>query len=162
MRLTHQNEKGEASMVDVGAKEPTARKALARAKLSMKPQTLSLLLQGNLLKGDALAVARVAGIMAAKKTPDLIPLCHSLALNSVEINFSKVGEGELLVEATASCFGKTGVEMEAMTAVTLAALTVYDMCKGVEKGIRIVDIYLVEKLGGKSGEYKAESGEKLE
>ncbi|HOO25000.1 MAG TPA: cyclic pyranopterin monophosphate synthase MoaC [Clostridiales bacterium] len=162
MRLTHQNEKGEASMVDVGAKELTARKAKALAKLFMKPQTLSLLLQGNLPKGDALAVARVAGIMAAKKTPALIPLCHSLSLDSVEVNFKKVGEGELLVEAVASCFGKTGVEMEAMTAVTLAALTIYDMCKGVEKGIKIGEIYLAEKSGGKSGDYRAESGEKLE
>ena len=158
MRLTHQNEKGQASMVDISAKEPSYRTATAKACLHMKSETLALLFEGKLPKGDALGVARVAGIMAAKKTADLIPLCHPLAPDCVELTFDHDNKGKLYIYATASCFGKTGVEMEAMTAATVAALTLYDMCKGVEKGIVIKDIYLLEKTGGKSGDYRAESG----
>ncbi len=137
-------------MVDVSEKPPTSREAVARGLVVMKPATLSLLKEGKLPKGETLAVAQVAGIMAAKQTSNLIPMCHLLMLDEVKVEFAFVAEG---VEITARirCTGKTGVEMEALTAVSMTALTIYDMCKAVERGIRIEGIRLIRKSGGKSG-----------
>ena len=137
-------------MVDVSEKPPTSREAVARGLVVMKPATLSLLKEGKLPKGETLAVAQVAGIMAAKQTSNLIPMCHLLILDEVKVEFAFVAEG---VEITARirCTGKTGVEMEALTAVSMTALTIYDMCKAVERGIRIEGIRLIRKSGGKSG-----------
>lgn len=152
--LTHLDEQGRARMVDVGAKDITERRATARARLRTNPETLARILQGDLPKGDVLAVARVAGIMAAKKTPDLIPLCHPLPLSSVEIAFVPGAEpGVLEVEARVAVTARTGAEMEAMTAVTVAGLTVYDMCKAVDKAMVLTDVRLVAKSGGKSGTF---------
>lgn len=152
--LTHLDPKGRARMVDVSAKTPSKRLALARAQVLMKPQTLSLLISGGLPKGDALASARLAGIMAAKKTPELIPLCHPIEIGSVTVDFkSNAKTGAVEIEAQVSGTAKTGYEMEALTAVTVAALTLYDMVKAVEKGVKIQEIRLVKKSGGKSGEW---------
>ncbi|MEM9074871.1 MAG: cyclic pyranopterin monophosphate synthase MoaC [Myxococcota bacterium] len=150
-KLTHLDDEGRARMVDVGAKDVTAREATARAQVRMAPETLVQLREGNTPKGDVLGTARIAGIQAAKKTPELIPLCHAIALTSVEVRFEEVGEDTLEVRATARCRDRTGVEMEAMTAATVAALTVYDKLKAVDRGIVIGDVALLEKKGGKTG-----------
>lgn len=153
--LSHLDERGAARMVDVSAKAETVRTARAEALVVMQPATLELIVSGGSPKGDVLAVARVAGIMGAKRTSELIPLCHPLPLSSVTVDFEATGFGTLRVEAVARTTGKTGVEMEALTAVTIAALTVYDMCKAAEKGIRIEGVRLLEKQGGKSGAWTA-------
>jgi cyclic pyranopterin phosphate synthase len=152
--LTHLDESGRARMVDVGEKPVTSRRAVASGEVRMLPATLTLLTDGDLPKGDALAVARVAGIMAAKKTGELIPLCHPLGVDSVVVDLSPSGPDTLRIVATVSVTGRTGVEMEALTAVSVAALTVYDMCKAVDKEMTIGAIRLDEKSGGRSGDYK--------
>jgi len=144
-------------MVDVGAKPETNRTARASALVRMKPETLKLVRDKQLAKGDVLEVARLAGIMAAKKTADLIPLCHPLPLTSVKIDFAFPAEDALRIEATVSVFARTGVEMEALTAVSVAALTVYDMCKAVDRGMTIEAVRLEEKDGGKSGHFARDS-----
>ncbi len=153
MKLSHVDAKGRAHMVDVGDKEVTSREAVARATIRLRPETLALILAGEIPKGDVLATARLAGIMAAKRTWDLIPLCHPLELSAVEVSFRR-GEGQLEIQAVVRTTGRTGAEMEALTAVSVAALTVYDMCKAVEKGMTIDDVRLVKKSGGRSGEYR--------
>ncbi len=155
--FTHFNDQGDAVMVDVGEKAITERKATARGRVVMQPETLSMIRDGGVKKGDVLSVARLAGIMAAKKTPDLIPLCHPLALTSVSMTL-ELDEAASAVEIEATCKlkGRTGVEMEALTAVSAAALTVYDMCKAVDRGMRIEAVRLVQKSGGKSGDYSAD------
>lgn len=157
--LTHLDAKGQAHMVDVGAKGITEREAIARGRVIMSQPTLNLIMEGKVPKGDVLAVARVAGIMAAKKTGELIPLCHPLNLTSASVEFRPQGEGILEIEARVKTVGQTGVEMEALTAVSVAALTIYDMCKAVERGIVVTDIRLVKKSGGRSGTWQRE-GEK--
>lgn len=158
--LTHLDAKGAARMVDVGAKAVTERVAVARGRVLMGKSTLDLILEGHVPKGDVLAVARVAGIMAAKKTGSLIPLCHPLAISAVSIDFRPDRDaGALEIEARVKTTGQTGVEMEALTAVSVAALTIYDMCKAVERGMVIDNIKLIEKSGGRSGHYQRE-GEK--
>ncbi len=153
MELTHLDDQGQARMVDVGAKPDTAREAVAAGEVLVSPSTLELIRVGAVAKGDVLAVARVAGIMAAKRTPDLIPLCHPLALTAAEVDLQLDEErNAVLIEARVRCTGATGVEMEALTAVSVAALTVYDMCKAVERGIRIGNIRLLRKRGGRSGD----------
>jgi len=153
-KLTHLDETGAARMVDVGAKAVTEREAVARGAVTMQAQTLRLLRDGGHKKGDVIAVARVAGIQAAKKCWDLIPLCHPLMLTSVSLDFD-LDEASDRVEIAARCkvSGQTGVEMEAMTAVSVAALTIYDMCKAVDRSMRVTDICLVEKKGGQSGHW---------
>jgi|SRR5690606_11963996 cyclic pyranopterin phosphate synthase len=155
-RLTHFDAEGKAAMVDVSDKDVTERTATARGSVIMRPETLALITGGEVKKGDVLSVARLAGIMGAKRTPDLIPLCHPLALTSVKVDLS-VDPDRNAVDITATCrvAGRTGVEMEAMTAVAVAALTVYDMCKAVDRGMTLTDIRLVHKSGGKSGDYEA-------
>ena len=157
--LTHIGASGEAHMVDVGAKAETARGAVAEGSVAMAPATLRMILDGNAKKGDVLGTARIAGIMAAKKTHELIPLCHPLMLNkvSVEIDPDESLPG-LRVRATASVTGKTGVEMEALTAVSVACLTIYDMAKAVDRGMIISGIRLLEKSGGKSGDWHVDAG----
>lgn len=157
-QLTHIDEQGRARMVDVGAKAVTERIASAIAEVHMQPDTLALVLSGDTKKGDVLAVARIAGIQGAKKCSDLIPLCHPLALTSVEVHFD-ADESESLIRVTATCklSGKTGVEMEALTAASVAALTIYDMCKAVDRGMEIRNTCLVEKSGGKSGDWSREA-----
>ncbi|MCH8139950.1 MAG: cyclic pyranopterin monophosphate synthase MoaC [Proteobacteria bacterium] len=154
--LTHFDAKGKSRMVDVSDKEVTERVAVAAGSVVMAPDTMKLITEGGVKKGDVLSVARLAGIMGAKKTPDLIPLCHPLALNSVEVDLVCDPERNA-VDITATCkvTGRTGVEMEALTAAAVAALTVYDMCKAVDRGMRITEIRLVHKSGGKSGTYDA-------
>ena len=151
--LTHINEQGRARMVDVTDKAPTYREAVAEAIVKVSEQTMRLIKSGGMKKGDVLAVAQVAGIMAAKKTPELIPMCHPIALSGVDIAFS-LSDTEICIKATAKCAGSTGVEMEAMTAASAAALTVYDMCKAVQRDIEITNVRLLYKNGGKSGEFK--------
>ena len=154
--LTHLNERGEAHMVDVGDKDATRRRAVARAVLEAQPETVEAIIGGALKKGDALAVARIAGIMAAKKTADLIPLCHPIPLTKVEVEI--IGEGiALVITASAETTGQTGVEMEALTAASVTALTLYDMAKAFDRGMTITNVQLVEKTGGKSGDYRRES-----
>ena len=148
--LTHFNKEGRAKMVDVSNKDITARSAIARGIVKMKAETLELIQEGGIKKGDVLAVAQVAGIMGAKKTPGRIPMCHPIQVTGVDIGFSVLSDTELGVIATVRTLDRTGVEMEALTAVTIAALTVYDMCKAVDKTMMIGDIELVEKTGGKS------------
>lgn len=155
--LTHFDTDGNAVMVDVSDKAETERVAVARGKVVMAPETLALIQSRGLKKGDVLAVAQLAGIMGAKRTPDLIPLCHPLALTSVKVDLALAPEDNAVtIEATCKLRGRTGVEMEALTAVSVAALTVYDMVKAVDKSMRITDIHLVHKSGGKSGVYQAE------
>ena len=155
--LTHLDEHGAARMVDVGAKPDTERVAVAGGSVYMQPETLRLIRAGALKKGDVLIVARLAGIMAAKKTSDLIPLCHPLPLTQIDVDLSLDDEKSAVhITATARTVGKTGVEMEALTAVTVAALTVYDMAKAVDRGMRLSDIRLLEKHGGVHGDYVAE------
>jgi len=151
--LTHLNQKGEAHIVDVGGKDITARRAVARATLEAKRETIAAIAGGELKKGDALAVARIAGIMAAKKTSDLIPLCHPIALNKVEVDITADG-GLITILATVETNDRTGVEMEAMTAASVAALTLYDMAKGIDRAMRITTVELAEKSGGKSGDFR--------
>lgn len=152
--LTHLDEKGRARMVDVGEKEKTLRIAVARGSVSMRPEAFMQILKGGTAKGDVLAVARVAGIMAAKKTADLIPLCHPLPISFVSVDFSPDEEhSRIEIEATVKTVEKTGVEMEALTAVAVAALTIYDMCKAVDRAMVIENIRLERKEGGKSGLY---------
>ncbi len=156
--LTHFDESGQAHMVDVSAKAATAREAVAEGRVEMAPETLARVLEGSAKKGDVLGVARLAGIMAAKKTADLIPLCHPLALSRVALELEPdPALPGLRIRATVATSGQTGVEMEALTAVTVAALTIYDMLKAVEKGMRIEGIRLLRKSGGKSGPYEAEA-----
>jgi cyclic pyranopterin phosphate synthase len=154
--LTHIDAKGEARMVDVSAKPATERIAVAEGRVVMTKATLDLILSGNAKKGDVLGTARLAGIMAAKRTSDLIPLCHPLALSKVTLDIATDAKlPGCVVRATVKVTGPTGVEMEALTAVSVACLTIYDMIKAVERGIRIESIHLVEKKGGKSGHYRA-------
>lgn len=152
--LTHLDEAGKARMVDVGAKPQTARMAIAAGRIRMGAQALAAIRDGEVPKGDVLAAARIAGIMAAKKTAELIPLCHPLALDAVTVDFAFEADG-LRATATASLTGRTGVEMEALTAVSVALLTIYDMAKAIDKAMVIEDIHLAEKRGGKSGDWKA-------
>ncbi len=156
MALTHFDAAGRAAMVDVSAKDETSRTATARGRIVMAPATLALIREGRAGKGDVLGVARIAGIMAAKKTSDLIPLCHPLMISKVTVDLEPEGEDAVAIEATVKLSGKTGVGMEALTAVTVAALTVYDMVKAVDRGMRIEDVRLVHKAGGKSGEFHGE------
>lgn len=153
--LTHFDEGGRARMVDVGAKPETERTATARGEVRMAPETLALITEGRAKKGDVLAVARLAGIMAAKRTADLVPLCHPLALTKVEVDLVPVSPDRVEIEATVALKGRTGVEMEALTAVSVAALTVYDMVKAVDRGMVLGEIRLVHKAGGKSGEFSS-------
>ncbi len=156
-KLTHLDSTGNAHMVDVSDKDVTTRSATAKAKVEMLPETLALILEGKAKKGDVLATARIAGIMAAKKTHELIPLCHPLMISKVSVEFAPdVPSSAIEVTATVKVEGKTGVEMEALTACSVACLTLYDMCKAVDRGMRITDLRLVEKSGGKSGHYTAE------
>jgi len=155
-RLTHFDKQGKAAMVDVGAKPESERVAVARGRVTMKPDTLALVKAGQMGKGDVLAVARLAGIMAAKRTAELIPLCHPLALTSVAVDLTLDEAGSAVeIEARVALTGRTGVEMEALTAVSVAALTVYDMCKSADRSMTLSDIRLVHKSGGKSGTYEA-------
>lgn len=153
--LTHLDEKGQAKMVDVGGKDETAREAVAEALVKMSPATLKLVVDGQIKKGDVFGAARLAGIAAAKKTPDLIPLCHPLPLDAVGVDFDvDEKQSSIRVTATARVTARTGVEMEALTAAAVAALTIYDMCKAAEKGIEITDLRLLKKTGGKSGTWQ--------
>ncbi|SDC34670.1 cyclic pyranopterin monophosphate synthase MoaC [Belnapia rosea] len=153
--LTHFDAEGRAVMVDVGAKPETARQAIARGRIVMAPSTLDRIREGQMAKGDVLAVARIAGIMAAKRTADLIPLCHPLMLSKVTVDLTPAAPDAVEIEAVVALNGRTGVEMEALTAVTVAALTVYDMCKAVDRSMRIEAVRLSHKSGGKSGTYEA-------
>jgi cyclic pyranopterin phosphate synthase len=159
MTLTHVDEQGRARMVDVGAKPETERVAVARGRVAMRPETLGAIQAGTVGKGDVLTVAQIAGIQAAKRTHELIPMCHPLLLTHVAVELAS-GRSEaqawIDVEATVRCSGKTGVEMEALTAVSVAALTVYDMCKAADRTMRITDVHLVRKSGGKSGDWNLE------
>ena len=156
-RLTHFDKAGKAAMVDVTAKKESTRLAIAKARVTMLPATLTTILAGGAAKGDVLGVARLAGIMAAKRTADLIPLCHPLALSKVAVDF-RPDPAASAVEITATCKikGRTGVEMEALTAAAIAALTIYDMCKAVDRGMTVAELRLVHKSGGKSGTFTAD------
>ncbi len=157
-QLTHINASGEANMVDVSAKQETVREARAEAYVEMAPETLQLIVSGQHHKGDVFATARIAGIQAAKKTWDLIPLCHPLLLSKVEVQLEALPQSnQVRIESVCKLAGKTGVEMEALTAASVAALTIYDMCKAVQKDMLISGIRLLEKTGGKSGHFKVES-----
>lgn len=153
MELTHFDEQGRARMVDVSDKGETRRVAVARGKIEMQAETLERIRQGRIAKGDVLAVAQVAGIMAAKQTSSLIPMCHPLGITGADLAFEIVAPGTIEIEATVKVTGKTGVEMEALTAVSVAALTIYDMCKAIDKRMVIGEIRLMEKMGGKSGHF---------
>ena len=152
--LTHLDSKGHAAMVDVTDKNMTTREAVAEARVRMLPQTLKMIQEGGHPKGDVFAVARIAGIMAAKKTHELIPLCHPLLLTSVKVELTAEGDDMVHIESRCKLAGQTGVEMEALTAASIAALTIYDMCKAVDKGMTIESVRLLEKTGGKSGHYR--------
>jgi cyclic pyranopterin phosphate synthase len=156
-KFTHLDDEGNAVMVDVSNKQATQRTATAKGTMTMEPETMALIQAGGVKKGDVLSVAQLAGIMGAKRTPDLIPLCHPLELTSVTVDLV-CDPGRNAVDITATCKlkGQTGVEMEALTAVAVAALTVYDMCKAVDRGMKITDVRLVHKAGGKSGTFEAE------
>ena len=154
-KLSHIDEEGKAVMVDVSKKKETRREAVASATVKMKPETLKLIMDKEVPKGDVFSAARIAGIMAAKKTPTLIPLCHPLNIEAVEVDFkTDEKKSEVRILTKAKITGRTGVEMESLTAAAVAALTIYDMCKAVDKGIIITDIMLLQKKGGKSGRYK--------
>ncbi|MFO0911557.1 MAG: cyclic pyranopterin monophosphate synthase MoaC [Pirellulales bacterium] len=162
--LSHFDEQGASRMVDVGAKPESSRMARASGRIAMRPETRQRILDRGVSKGDVLEVARLAGIMAAKRTSDLIPLCHPLALTAVRLDFAPDGSDQLIVEAVVETVGRTGVEMEALTAVTVAALTVYDMCKSIDRGMRLGPFQLEEKSGGRSGYVRGpgdRSGERL-
>lgn len=153
--LTHFDESGQARMVDVGTKSVTERKAVARGKIRMQPETLQLVIESDVKKGDVLGVARLSGILAAKRTSELIPLCHPLRLTSITLDFTPDSKkSEIIIQATVNAKDRTGVEMEALVAVSTAALTIYDMCKSYDRGMIIDDIRLLEKSGGKSGHYR--------
>jgi cyclic pyranopterin phosphate synthase len=155
-QLTHFDKKGKAKMVDVSEKKETLREAIVRGSIYMKPETFKKIMSGDIAKGDVLSVAKVAGIMAAKKTSDIIPMCHPLNLSHVEINFFPCEkESRIDIEAKTKIKAKTGVEMESFLAVSVAGLTIYDMCKAIDRGMRLSDIHLVKKSGGKSGTYIA-------
>ena len=154
-RLSHLDDAGAARMVDVSDKTDTLREAIAEGHVAMEPETLAMILEGRVPKGDVVAVARIAGIMAAKQTSSLIPMCHPLPITGVTIDIEPADVG-VRIAATVKTTGKTGVEMEALTAVSVAALTVYDMCKAVDRGMRIEGVRLLEKRGGKSGEWLAD------
>ncbi len=155
-KFTHFDEQGKAAMVDISDKEITERTATAAGSVFMRAETIRMIVEGGVKKGDVLSVARLAGIMGAKRTADLIPLCHPLALNSIKVDLTIDRDRNAIdISATAKLKGRTGVEMEALTAVSVAALTVYDMCKAVDRGMRIADIRLLHKAGGKSGEFRA-------
>lgn len=156
--LTHFDEEGASRMVDVGGKAVTARTAIAESFVTMLPETQKLILDRQISKGDVLEIARISGIMATKKTADLIPLCHPLSINSVRLDFEPQDETTIRIESTVKVDGKTGVEMEALTAVSVAALTIYDMCKAVDRGMSLGPTRLVEKSGGKSGHYIRDNG----
>ena len=151
--LTHLDARGQAHIVDIGDKAVTRRRAVAQARLVGQPETIATIMAGGLKKGDALAVARIAGIMAAKKTAELIPLCHPIALTKVSVEISEFGEDAILILATAETTGQTGVEMEALVAASTAALTLYDMAKAIDRGMVVTDVCLMEKSGGKSGDF---------
>jgi cyclic pyranopterin phosphate synthase len=156
--LSHINERGEANMVDVADKAVTSRTAIAEGRIFMKPETLALIREGSAAKGDVLATARIAGIMAAKRTSELIPLCHPLAMSKVTVDFEEfdsAGEAGLRIEALVKVTGQTGVEMEALTAISVACLTIYDMLKAADKAMHFEGIRLIEKSGGRSGTYRA-------
>jgi cyclic pyranopterin phosphate synthase len=153
-RLTHFDAAGNAAMVDVGDKPETARAATARARVTMQPATLRMILDGAAKKGDVFGVARLAGIMAAKRTADLIPLCHPLPISAVAVDLAADGEDGVAISATVRTTGRTGVEMEALTAASIAALTVYDMCKSVDRAMRVEGLRVVAKSGGKSGDFR--------
>ena len=158
MELTHFNEEGRAKMVDVSEKSTTVRQATAMARVRMQESTLELIRQGGMKKGDVLTVAQIAGIMGAKRTSELIPMCHPIMVNGINMELSLDEERcAVKIKGTVSCDGRTGVEMEALTAVSIAALTVYDMCKAVQKDIVISDICLLEKTGGVHGDYHKEA-----
>ncbi|PWI58683.1 cyclic pyranopterin monophosphate synthase MoaC [Sulfoacidibacillus thermotolerans] len=159
LQLTHINDQGRAHMVDVINKAPTERRAIARAEIEMSEATLVRIKEGGIKKGDVLAVAQVAGIMAAKKTSDMIPLCHPLPLTGVDLLFSFLDPTTLRIEAEVRTFGSTGVEMEALTAASISALTVYDMCKAIDRAMTIRFIGLMEKSGGQSGLFVRQSEE---
>ena len=160
-KLTHLDEAGRARMVDVGDKDDTERVAVARGSVQMQPETLALIIEGNMKKGDVLTVAQLAGIMAAKRTSDLIPMCHPLMLSHVAVTCTPNPAANCVdIEASVRLKGKTGVEMEALTAVSVAALTIYDMAKAVDRGMIISDVRVVEKSGGKSGDWHFEDGER--
>jgi len=155
-KLTHFNESGEAHMVDVGQKPETSRQALAQGCIKMQPATLAQIVAGQSKKGDVLGVARIAGIMAAKKTAELIPLCHPIAIDSISVEFEvNNSENMVICRVLVKTHGQTGVEMEALTATQIALLTIYDMCKAMDRGMKITDIQLLEKKGGKSGHWRA-------
>ncbi len=154
-KLSHLDERGQAHMVDVSAKDVTTRSATAKARVLADAATIAIIATGTAKKGDVLATARIAGIMAAKKTTELIPLCHPLMISKVSVDFT-LAANHIDVEATVKVEGKTGVEMEALTACSIACLTIYDMLKAVDRGMKITDLRLVEKSGGKSGKYQAE------
>ena len=151
--LTHLNTKGEAHIVDIGDKAVTRRRAVAQARIIAKAETVAAIMGGSLKKGDALAVARIAGIMAAKKTSELIPLCHTIALSKVSVDIEQEGNTALVIRAAAETIGQTGVEMEALVAASTAALTLYDMAKALDREMVVTDIRLVQKSGGKSGDF---------
>lgn len=158
MELSHISPQGNARMVDVSEKQETNRKAVAHAKVITTPEVIALMKSGQNAKGDVLTAALVAGIQAGKKTHELIPMCHNIFLNNISISFQVDDSGEIDISAAASAYAKTGVEMEALTSVTVAALTVYDMLKAADKGIEITEVFLTEKSGGKSGDYKRQKG----
>lgn len=153
MSLTHIDDNGAARMVDVGEKEVTRRSASAQAVVSMQPETLSLILSGGMPKGDVFACARIAGIMAAKRTWELIPMCHPLPIEGIEMEITPISDTDVRIVSTLRCTHKTGIEMEALTAASVAALTLYDMCKAVDRGMVIRDVMLLSKSGGKSGDF---------
>lgn len=156
--LTHFDDSGAARMVDVGSKPVSERMARAEATVIMQPQTLLRIQNRELAKGDVFEVARLAGIMATKRTDELIPLCHSLGLDAAEVNFEVVDETRVRIESLVKVQGRTGVEMEAMLAVSIAALTIYDMCKSIDRSMEVTEVRLIEKRGGKSGHFQRESG----
>ncbi len=161
MEFTHFDEEGRAVMVDVSAKDVTARRAVARGEIAMKPETFAMIVEGKAKKGDVLGIARIAGIMAAKKTPDLVPLAHPLPISSVKVEFFPDDTRSVIeIEAVVTVTSRTGVEMEALTAVAVAGLTIYDMCKAVDKLMNMGNIRLIEKSGGRSGHFVREEEEK--
>ncbi|MEX2229601.1 MAG: cyclic pyranopterin monophosphate synthase MoaC [Dehalococcoidia bacterium] len=156
--LSHLDSEGHARMVDVSAKAVTAREATARGRVEMRPETLALIVEGRIPKGDVFATARIAAIMAAKRTHELIPLCHPLPISGIEVRLAPAERGDAVeIEATVRTTAQTGVEMEALTAASVAALTIYDMCKAVERTMRITDVRLVAKSGGRSGDFRADA-----
>jgi len=152
-QLTHFDEEGRAKMVDVSGKKVTKREAIASADVIMRPETLKIIREGRMAKGDVLSVAKVAGIMAAKRTSELIPMCHPLKISNIEITFNLKSKNRIQIKSKVKCLGRTGVEMEALTAAAVSALTIYDMCKAVDREMVISDVKLLMKIGGKSGSF---------